>query len=206
MFKIPNKDFFSSLGIYFSPWPRKAALATKFIQVLLCNIYRKTYNPTDWVGQKVRFGQSNPCILWTMAGRQLLLCKSLRSPSLDSWEDYSHHRLFSVWSGVWQSSLHLDPNSTFTLGSSGSCPPLLWLSLAWDITSSDVSPTMLLTMAAPVFSTVSYTLPPCILHKTSLVARSPPPNLGSRRIDPYLGLSCCFISWSSVLYECKRKI
>ena len=137
-------------------------------------------------------------------------CKSLRSPSLDSEKTtLTHlvfgHRLFSVWSGVWRSSLHLDLAPPLFWDPLGPALSLLWLSLAWDITSSDVE-SHCSSLWQPQYSLLSATHPPSLVSFTKQVwvARSPPPYLGSGRIgSPYLGLSCCFISWSSVLYECK---
>ena len=149
-------------------------MATKFIQVLPCNILQKNLHPTDWVGQKVRFGQPNPCIPWTMAGRQLLFLQILTVSFTGLWEDYSHP--LGVWappvlSMVWSLAIISPPrsSSTFILGSSGSRPQptLAQPSLGHHILWCGVP--LLLTMAAPVFSTVSYSPSlPCILHKTSL--------------------------------------
>lgn len=168
MFKIPNKDFFSSLKFTSLPghvrqhWPQSS------FRCYCVTSYRKTYNPTDWVGQKVRFGQSNPCILWTMAGRQLLFVQILTVSFTGLWEDYSHHRLFSVWSGVWQSSLHLDLAPPLLWDPLGPALSLLWLSLAWDITSSDVE-SHCSSLWQPQYSPLSATHPPSLVSFTKQV-------------------------------------
>lgn len=129
------------------------------------------------------------------------LCKSSWSPSLDSEKTTLTHlgsgcRLFSVWSGVWRSSLHPDL-----------APSLLWDPGVLPSASSSALPRLgphilccgvplLLTMATPLFSIVSCS-PSLLVSFTKQVwaARSPPRNLGSGRTSsPHLGLSC----WSLI--------